>query len=311
MTAIGKIFVILCLLFSWVVTGFIVIFYVRSENWYAAQKKWEDAYHASEASRTAAEKELADERVAAATRVQEKDDKIKETKGRVTVPEFQAIVDAKPGDPKLKELESQLTAAERKAVALLRELEEYRKGTIGDHAELLALKEEVTKRTTEIAGLEKQIQDKDARIAETLTAKNDKIAKRISSEINATSFKNKAEGLERSVREMAMKLAKIESHGSGSGNGIGVTSVGNPAPHVDGVVVDKDGDLLKISVGSDSGLEKDHILDVYRLKPTPQYIGQIRLKDVRAKDAVGVFVEKPKGPVLKGDLVSNDVYSRN
>ena len=41
---------------------------------------------------------------------------------------------------------------------------------------------------------------------------------------------------------------------------------------------------------------------MYRLRPTPQYIGQIRLKDVRAKDAVGVFVDKPKGQVLKGDL---------
>src|SRR5947209_2450018 len=55
-----------------------------------------------------------------------------------------------------------------------------------------------------------------------------------------------------------------------------------------------DGELVSISIGSDSGLAKDQTLEVYRLKPLPLYVGQIRLVDVRAKEAVGKFVGKPK-----------------
>ena len=59
-----------------------------------------------------------------------------------------------------------------------------------------------------------------------------------------------------------------------------------------------------------AGLEKGHTLDVFRLKPTPQYLGQIRLTDVRAAEAVGVPVDKLKYPAQKGDFVANDVISR-
>jgi hypothetical protein len=291
MTAIGKILAIIVLLFSVVVAGFIIILYAKGTNWAVAAKQWQDRAQASDASREAAVKELENEKVAISARLAEKDAKIKELEGKVTLLEG-------PTGP---------------AATRLKELEEYKKASNPKDAELLAVKNELQKRANEIGELEKQVKDKDTALIAATTAKNDEIAKRIASDINATSYKNKAEGLEKRVRETEMKLARNEARGNSTGTngGTSVVALGNPAPRVEGVVTDLRDDLLEISIGSDSGLEKDHILDVYRLKPTPLFLGQIRLKDVRAKDAVGVFVDKPKGRVQKGDLVSNDVYSRN
>ena len=109
-----------------------------------------------------------------------------------------------------------------------------------------------------------------------------------------------------------MKLRR--GGGTGGAGGTSLVSTGsasNPPPQaVEGIVTEKTGDLIRISIGSDAGLEKGHTLDLFRLKPSPQYLGQIRLTDVRAAEAVGVAVDKLKYPVQKGDFVSNDVSAK-
>ena len=52
MTAIGKIFVIINLLFSFVVAGFIVMVYARTANWKAAADKWAAAQQVFEPTST-------------------------------------------------------------------------------------------------------------------------------------------------------------------------------------------------------------------------------------------------------------------
>ena len=39
--------------------------------------------------------------------------------------------------------------------------------------------------------------------------------------------------------------------------------------------------LVTISLGSDQGLQLRHTLEVYRLSPNPEYLGMIRIEDVR------------------------------
>ncbi len=48
--------------------------------------------------------------------------------------------------------------------------------------------------------------------------------------------------------------------------------------------------LVTVSLGSDQGLQVHHTLEVYRLAPTPQYLGMIRIEDVREHVAVGKLV---------------------
>src|SRR5258708_1617392 len=111
MTAIGKIFAIINLLFSLVVASFIVLVYIRGTNWAIAQKKWEDAYRAADASRAVAEKDMNDARTTNATALQEKDAKIKELEGRITTAEGVA-------SRRLKELEAYQTAGTPKDAEL-------------------------------------------------------------------------------------------------------------------------------------------------------------------------------------------------
>jgi hypothetical protein len=283
MTAIGKIFVIINLLFSLVVAGFIVMIYAKSANWAAATTKWETAYKAADASRQAVQTELDQERANHSKDLAAKDVSLKELEAKVTT-----------------------AAADKKATE-----------TSSDNAErasMMAIQSELDKRKKEVVDLESQLKDKDDAIVKHIKAKNEAVDAKVAAEIKATSFQAKAERLEARVRETEMEIVKLRRTGaSGSGGTSLVTTASTsnpPSQAVEGIVTEKSGDLIRISIGSDAGLEKGHTLDVFRLKPTPQYLGQIRLTDVRAAEAVGVPVDRMKYPVQKGDFVSNDVTAK-
>ncbi len=290
MTAIGKIFVIINLLFSLVVAGFIVMVYAKSTNWAAAADKWQKAQMATDLSRQAVEKELQDERATIASRLGEKD----------------KVIEALKADAKNLKGEADAT---------LGASEKIKKDINGEQASMMALQTQLDKRKSEVVALEAQLKEKDGAIVKNIKAKNEAVDAKVAAEIKATSFQAKAERLEARVRETEVEIVKLRRSGSTGGAGgislVSAGSVSNPPPQaVEGIVTEKTGDLIRISIGSDAGLEKGHTLDLFRLKPTPQYLGQIRLTDVRAAEAVGVPVDKLKYPVQKGDFVSNDVTAK-
>jgi hypothetical protein len=67
---------------------------------------------------------------------------------------------------------------------------------------------------------------------------------------------------------------------------------------------DKDSPLIKISIGSDAGVTKGQVLDVYRTKPTPIYLGKVLVISVAEREAVAESVGKPKEPLKVGDTVA-------
>jgi hypothetical protein len=290
MTAIGKIFVIINLLFSVVVAGFIVIVYARSTNWYAAQKKWEEAAKIADASRASSEKELEQVRAEAsesARELKKKDDQIVALNGRIKAIEADA--------------QTKLT--------------EVKKGSNAEQFSIASMRTELEKREAEVKSLEKQVKDKDEAIVKYIDLKNKANDAKVAAEIKADSYQAKAERLELRIRETEMDLVKLRRSGSGGSGGAALVSTkeSNPPPQsVEGIVTEttQRGDLVRISIGSDAGLEKGHTLDVFRLKPTPLYLGQIRLTDVRAADAVGQPVDKLKFPAQKGDMVASDVAAK-
>ncbi len=90
----------------------------------------------------------------------------------------------------------------------------------------------------------------------------------------------------------------------------------DPPPKVDGLVIkagkNKKGsvDLVEISLGSDDGLVKGHILSIFRsgLQPGEEakYLGQIKLVYVDSDQAVGEIVQKAKSGIIKrGDNVTS------
>jgi RNA polymerase sigma factor (sigma-70 family) len=69
-------------------------------------------------------------------------------------------------------------------------------------------------------------------------------------------------------------------------------------------------DLIKISAGSKSGLKTGTTLVVYRLKPNPVYLGQLRLVAVEESRAVGELTKKTSETVKVGDFVATRVLDQ-
>jgi hypothetical protein len=84
----------------------------------------------------------------------------------------------------------------------------------------------------------------------------------------------------------------------------------NTSPNVEGMIkaVDEKAGLVTISIGSDAGIAKDHTLDVYRLTPTPKYLGTVTILDVQPTEAVGKPQTKEK--IQAGDKVAGSISRR-
>ena len=65
--------------------------------------------------------------------------------------------------------------------------------------------------------------------------------------------------------------------------------------------------LLTITIGSDAGVLKGHTLYVYRLEPNGQYVGQLRVLESRANEAVGKMINKPRTPIQVNDKVASKI----
>jgi hypothetical protein len=89
------------------------------------------------------------------------------------------------------------------------------------------------------------------------------------------------------------------------------TSKNPPAEDVEGSVKKADpSGYVTVSVGSDAGLSKGNTLEVYRLKPTPSYVGTIEILDVRPNEAVARPVGRLRGVIQVGDQVASNIMRR-
>jgi hypothetical protein len=80
-----------------------------------------------------------------------------------------------------------------------------------------------------------------------------------------------------------------------------------PTADISGVVHKVEGAQIIINIGSDAGLAKGHTLEVFRVGDKPQYVGTVRVVEVRGKDAVVQAVGKFTGPIQVGDRVASQI----
>lgn len=109
---------------------------------------------------------------------------------------------------------------------------------------------------------------------------------------------------------LTARLAELEK--ALAGRGVAEPARNPPPEVIEGLVkqVDKKEDLMTISVGSDSGLQKGQTLEVFRVGAKPgetKYLGTIRIVDVRPTEAVGKAVGRLSGAVQKGDRVASRI----
>src|SRR5262249_21298430 len=68
--------------------------------------------------------------------------------------------------------------------------------------------------------------------------------------------------------------------------------------------------LVEINLGSDMGVNKDNTLEVYRMRPRPEYLGRLRIVDAHHRTAIGQMVRTggAAAPTLReGDEVASTI----
>jgi hypothetical protein len=86
-----------------------------------------------------------------------------------------------------------------------------------------------------------------------------------------------------------------------------------PAKQVQGEIkeVNRDGGLVAVDLGNDSGVVKGNTLEVYRLKPRPMYLGAIQVVDVHGNRVVAKPLSAGMAEKLQvGDLVASRLIGR-
>jgi len=82
----------------------------------------------------------------------------------------------------------------------------------------------------------------------------------------------------------------------------------NPPPeNVEGTVRRVDGNLMTLSVGRDAGLVRGNTMHVFRLGHSPRYVGQVRIVEVTATQAVGQVIGRLYTPAKAGDRVASRI----
>jgi hypothetical protein len=79
-----------------------------------------------------------------------------------------------------------------------------------------------------------------------------------------------------------------------------------PGSEVEGVIkaTDPQAGVVTINIGSDQGLSKGSTLEVYRLTPSPAYLGRLEVIAVNPHDAVAKPNSRARGPLQAGDRVT-------
>jgi len=87
-----------------------------------------------------------------------------------------------------------------------------------------------------------------------------------------------------------------------------------PSAYVEGIITkvdSKDKTLVQISIGTDSGVNQDNTLEVYRLAPKAEYLGRLKILDASPQAAVGRLIRTEftgrHSPLQPGDKVASKI----
>jgi hypothetical protein len=284
MTSVGKILVLLIMMFSIVFLALSTTAFVSSRNWMvAAKKKQEDIDKLKkkvseiQAQADASKKNLEDAKGAFDEQVKQLNNQLASEKD-----------ENKRTSDELTKVRGQLVTAAQTAKSSLEEVE--------------AKRQETNLLRTQKSAVEKQANEYKLQQAEL----NDKIRELERS--LETASKNNAELRDRTARYSVLLRS------SGLSDDISqIRGLESPPPVMGEVKrVDPTNRRLEITIGSDDGLVVGHELFLYRISPRPEYIGKIVIISVDPDQAVAKVVGHTNlGKKIKeGDIVSSTIKPR-
>lgn len=275
MTLWGKILVIINWLMSLIFMGFAVAVHVAREDLVDKYKKEQGKVQTEQkrvadmtAQKSAAEKLLADAQ-----------SEVKAQKEKADAAEKQRLAD-------VDRVEKERDAAKKEAVESLAQMnsatieQTQRRGEVD---KLRTSREEMLKKNTELVIERTNLQDELAQLKsqyELGQARNQQLAERI----------QQLEGYVVSFKGSVPTQVELE-RGQGS----------TPPPEIEGIVtkVDPTGRFVQISIGEDDGIRRGQTLEVWRTKPEPKYLGQVKIFTTEATTAVAK-------PVSVSGLIQNN-----
>ncbi len=194
-----------------------------------------------------------------------------------------------------------------------------------DYAKVDALKEEAINRRkmadNEAIRLQKELEH----VSTVVTARDKAIVKLQAdiaiAETAAQAAKNDRDTATARSLELLARLKELErrvadsqqprSQPSGPGGAKDSSYSNPPAVYVKGRVEqvnESDKTLVKLTIGSDAGLQKDQTLEVYRFNPSPAYLGRLVIVDADLHNSVARLLRQPgmAPPTLQpGDEVAS------
>lgn len=291
MNTIGKTLVILNLVFAVVVGGFLVIDFGTRTNWKNSYEALKREMDVSKANNGVSGKTL-----------QELVTQIKRSEAQTEDVKQQLVDHQKVAEAQLKS--QKLMTDEAIARATEADLNTQKAIAEKDRLKL------------EVNALSATVQNRDNTILQLQTDNKKFRTQAIAEENRAKATQQRNEHilgqLQDALRKLALREAGVGREGTLAKDR---NSPNPPSTYVKGKIdrVDPtDRTLVQISLGSDQGLKQGQTLEVYRLGPDPQYIGTIRLVDVKEHVAVGKLTPNSRRiPLQAGDIVASSLKSQS
>ena len=287
MTILGKILVFANLIFSLAVGALVIMVFVTQTNWEDGFAKLKKRYEVAEANSRMYAQEVDEARRASDDKVRKLQDEVRNSK--------QALAG----------MQQQLAAqqAEFNAVEARGKLTE---------SNIKEATEELNRRKLEIDNLKTVLKQKEDTMVAMETQNTSYRNQAITAEITAKSEQERARQLLGEVAELNKDRERRQPPSGTTTSRVLSSSQRAPIDDVEGTVLETDAKsgLVTISIGSDAGVTRGHTLEVYRLKPRPEYVGTITVIDAHFKESVARPITPLRaGPVQKGDTVASRILA--
>ena len=282
MNVLGKIFVIANLIFSVATAALIMVVYTTRTNWHQHAAEWEKQAKAAKSNADSYWQLVQDNRAAEKKRQDDLESRLKVASDQRDESEKQKTL-----------LAGELAKQQAANVQIAQDNKNLGEVNNRLQKENALIKNQVNDANKMIVGLEKEKSD----------FRNRAVDARIAADQEKERNERLLEDNERLTREMQKLIAAAASPTPGKG----VAQKKPPLEDLEGVVEASDAQsgYVTITLGSNHGLQKDHTLEVFRLAPKGEYLGTIRIFDVRADKAVGKPISRPASPIQAGDRVAS------
>ena len=281
MTFVGKILVVLISLFAMIFLGVSVVVFSTANNWQEATKKERTKVADFQKKTTDLDASLKSEQ---ATLEKAKTEYAEAVKGHL------ARIETLQNE--IKQAQGEVTTAQGN----LEKLNESNKVALAEAAQRRSETEQIRNQKSEV---EKQANA--FKIQQT----------ELVDKIRETERQNKT--LDDNNKDLRDRVARFSTLLRNAGLSDDITTVKGimSPPSVEGEVtkVDPTGKRVELSIGSDDGLVVGHELQLYRLKPYPQYLGKLQIMAVDPDQAVAkVMGRTVQGiKIQEGDSVSSKI----